>query len=699
MTSTQPQLQPHRHPALFSVPFTAPNRKTEQQKVSSHLSVLSTAPVSVSIPTSVSLSIPFFSRTSSSTSSSTDLETSYSSSSYSSSSSPGFAIGGPTGLDLRNLNLNNPYSVSTSRSNSNSRPSLIKMPNWSTWSARSSEDIARRGSTDTEISMSVTSEMDNVKFNIDHHNDEDDDDDVDDNDNDNGNGERVDKGSSIKGFRVDFGTWSRKPKIILSKRNPFKADKLNLKSFSSPKKELKTVKLVNQKNHNKVLVEETEFHALERVWARSEEQKERERRGSDWPPTLPREMVLDLSGIPNFTGDTIDSVIEADAKDGEKPTTRIENETERSTKAAEEGEEEEEGLTAPRIDTPLEMPIVPRLHLRRSHSSFLSPVLDTEEEEEVPQPKEEEKEEDLFVHTHYPSRTAFTASAFIPAPTSTASAQISALSYRPHPIGAKETVSDESPKFDLSIFSPRPPPPPVLKGIIDSIPISPLELPSLTYQNLTMTFPTPVLPRDPPTSPLTTSTSTRTTTTMATAMVMPIPRKGGPADSIESVLNPVTRRGSNASTLERDRRSSRPSSIAGSGLPRRRMSLIIKPSILPCPTPPSLLTSPKTLGSEYIPPLFSPSSISPTHSRFNDSGNGPSGLPGRRGRGSLRLKLPPSHFAESAGLGFGPTPGKKEEQDKEEHIPTPGTFGLEGENERIEQESINPYFAWTGLSA
>ncbi|WVQ63799.1 uncharacterized protein L199_001953 [Kwoniella botswanensis] len=669
------------------------------------------------IPTSLSLSIPFFSRSSSSSQTySTDLDTS--SSSYS-DISPGLGIGiNPNYLynpqassrDLRK-------STSSSSSRSSIRPGLKKMPSWNnqTWSPRTSQDVyIRRASEQSELSSPTDGEF------------------------------VFDSGASGHGRRkslinIDFGTWSKKPKIIFSgKRKSLSISKLKLKSTptttnSTPNSVEKSTPFKDESVAVKTPrtdqgIPDITFSPLQRVWARTDQHEqedlvdrtERYRRGSDWPPTHSRAMCLDLSGIPTFTG-------EYDQSEGSDLLQRFSKfsfeDTEKQDQINQISSVVQLEVEDRRVDTPLEMPVRPRLNLRlrKSHSSsILSPVLDTEEEEE--EEKEEEKarytsgsglsdnklEKEQSIDDRVDSQAGVEKEAqgqelqqeqeeeyFTPCLIPSSSFVSVKTNY---PIKSNDTVQtstgsvEESPTFDISIFSPRPalPNAPVLKGIIDILPISPLELPSSSsinsfgsFRDIALSFPTPVLSKDPPGSPI----------------VMPIPRKGIssiPHQSIESVLNPYPCSTINRRSSLTDRRPTRPSTtIEGIPTTRRRMSLILKPAILPCPTPPSLLTSPKTLGSEYIPPLFSPSSTSPTSSLFVTTTIGIGGLPNRRGRGSLKLKLPPSHFANSTGLGFGPEKDEKEEE-KEEHVPTPGTFGLEGEKERFGSErveGVNPYFA------
>ncbi|WVW79469.1 hypothetical protein I302_101438 [Kwoniella bestiolae CBS 10118] len=654
------------------------------------------------VPTSLSLSIPFFSRSSSSTAYSTDLDTSLSTNS--SSSSPGLGLCLHPNYLYQSQDLRKSSSSSSSRS---LRPSLRKMPSWNnqTWSPRTSQDVyIRRGSEQSEMTSPTDGEFVFPP------------------------GEQGRRRRSLMG--IDFGTWGMKPKIIFSnansKRKSLSISRLRLKSTtisSAPAIPVGQDASPSKADEGQDSENDLTFSPLHRVWARSgseaqdQIQGERERRGSDWPPTQSREMFLDLSGIPTFSGT------------GESNELFAEFEEFSFSDSSDVGDQDVPAGGLPmdgmdvdekRVDTPLEMPLIPRLNLRlrKSHSSsVLSPVLDTEEEEEKYNPQtvkadvqvdvahqtenicgkaneeeeqlvEMEKDENQIEIEEYYTPSFIPSSSFTSLKVTYPSRSTNSnLSY---------TKPDDtpSPVFDLSIFSPRPSQPhaPVLKGIIDGLPISPLELPSnsTSLREIALSFPTPVLFRDPPNSPITT-------------VVMPIPRRGMPNTSIESVLNahtqqknPISRR---SSLTDRERRPSRPSTtIEGLPTTRRRMSLILKPSILPCPTPPSLLTSPKSLDSEYIPPLFSPSSISPTSSKFGGTAahSLAGGLPVRRGRGSLKLKLPPSHFANSAGLGFGPEKDEGDEKEREEHVPTPGTFGLEGEKERFEGEKVegdNPYFA------
>ncbi|KAK8843974.1 hypothetical protein IAR55_006766 [Kwoniella newhampshirensis] len=327
----------------------------------------------------------------------------------------------------------------------------------------------------------------------------------------------------------------------------------------------------------------------------------------------------------------------------------------------------------------------------------------------------------------------------------------------------EDASQDTSPTFDLSIFSPRPnlPRAPVIRGILDhqfDAPISPLELPILrTARSRDLdSLPTPILPRNAPCSPVDKSSfvpdiravlpspyGLRRKQVGNQSLRVPPKRVWG---SISSVLSPPSENAPQrdigektpppshspphkplmrASTTARrpslqsgGARPTRANSIAGFPIAgngsfnsRRRMSLILRPEILPCPTPPSLLSSPKSLGNGYFPSVSVFSPPSPISSRFPKS-NG--GLPTRRGRGSMRLSLgngliSPRCQADQgqtinveqnakrevnthamAGLGVGPI---EETNNGEEHVATPGTFGLDGEAERLVNAGLNPYFA------
>ncbi|WVF65450.1 hypothetical protein IAT40_000178 [Kwoniella sp. CBS 6097] len=649
-----------------------------------------TPAIKVAFPTSMSLSIPFFSRSASSTTSTSTSSGSYSysySCSYSTSTdledhdlspmSGSFPRPGQSQGKYDHGNRQHQHGgydhmqLSQSRSSlgstaSSVRPPLKKMPSWSSWnlglenSRSTSSDresaiiLTRNASSDGDGDGDGEDHMDGIVSRLPLSDDQ--------------RNRTIGRRGSGR-LHLDIGTWGKSPKIFLSSRsrggggrNNDDNDKASGKHVHANSFPLRVKPRYSSVAHKvPEAVPSDIFPPLTRVWARTNNKAtevsdigfDRERRGSDWPPTQGRDMNLDLSGIMTLADEaTEDMHNDIDNDDDDQDRVMVQPQALSDVL-------DEDADMSDRVDTPMEIPTMPRLDLR-SRSSILSPVLDGEEEEgegaetvaeedaDADSPETEKEKEEFFTPSPIPA---------------------SLFTRTPYPSRMDDVV--EHPTFDLSIFSPRPPPPPVLRGILDNLPVSPLELPVL--RNSLPTFPTPVLPRDPPTSPL----------------HMPAPRRGIPGESIESVLHPSLSRRCSIVGGDRPRRPSIP------GLPRRRMSLIIRPAILPCPTPPSLLTSPKTLGSEYIPPLFSPSSISPVNSRFL-SGTGNSSLPRRRGRGSMRLKLPPSYFSEGgAGLGIEPAEEKNKDEvpEKEEHVATPGTFGLEGEKERLEGEGVNPYFA------
>ncbi|WVR08985.1 hypothetical protein IAU60_006045 [Kwoniella sp. DSM 27419] len=534
-----------------------------------------------SIPTSFSLSIPFFSRSSSSTTSFTtssdlDLEQDL--------TSPGLVA---TAYSTHSGSTGQSHAHTLSH-RSRSRPGLRKMPSWTSWSRSSSVEGMMLSDPSTD-----------------------------------GDAEHIELGFRSKGrtvpgkasaggphrtrrLKLELGTWGRSPQLIFGSSRSSQ----NIKVRDSPKPKVAKVSSYTYDIVPLARVQaRTDFGGPNVDAAVDEPMLDRERRGSDWPPTEARDLVLDLSILQMDMGVNMGDA--STVSDTEGPS------------AEETGPRADSG----RIDTPLELPPGPVLDFA-ARPSILSPVLDHEEDVEV----------DEF---------------FTPSPMPT-------VTFAKTPFPSRIEMSEQplSPVFDLDIFSPRPPPQPVLRGIIDSIPISPLDLPSLRVQ---------AIPRHayPPTSPL----------------CMPMPRRGLPAQSIESVLNPE---GPSSSTIGTER----PSRPVNPGLPRRRMSLIMRPAILSCPTPPSLLTSPKSLGSEYVPPLCSPVTADPMQCRTAPATLGDS-LPRRRGRGSLRLKLPPRQekAEEVTAVDRADTTGEKEE-----HVATPGTFGLEGERERPPQGIINPYF-------
>ncbi|WWC91111.1 uncharacterized protein L201_006052 [Kwoniella dendrophila CBS 6074] len=692
-------------------------------------------PTHLSVPSSISLSIPFFSRSSTSTTnttssysySSSELQTSYSDfsndndndnydyndhhrsqHSFNTYLNPNFRLVDPKSQSLHK-------SFSNTSSIRSIRPELKKMPSWNnqTWSPRSSTEFGTSQRDFIDFQRRQSDESDNsTTSDVRAHDGKD----VESND----DGRRRKRTSLIK---LDFSTWGRKSKNIFSspKKNSISISSFKIKSNSIDSRFEKEGQF-----HSDGSNADDTFNPLQRVWARRDDELiERERRGSDWPPTRTRELTLNLSltSIPTFIDENND----------------LTNTT--SSEGAEQSSSSEIPFTQ-RVDTPLEMPFLPKLNLRKSHSSVLSPVLDGEEEveeetkidnteiesnkikqEEDNSPKPDTEKEEFFTPCFNPS-SSFNKSTY---PSRLGRSTVNVVSAINKETEIQRNIEESSPIFDCSIFSPRPdskilPRAPILKALdrndSPSLPISPLDLPSIS------SFSSVLFPTLDNTSKISNITETQTEidtkvgadNSSPSSIIIPTPRRSLPDQSIESILNPslVQMSLGRKSSLTERRPSSRtsfglPSTVSTESpslgvLPRRRMSVIIRPSVLPCPTPPSLLTSPKTLGNEYLPsfnsnvPLFSPCSISPTQSIFNSQtsslalGGSISGLPIRRGRGSLKMKLPPSYLGNSNGLGLG-SEKNDQEPEKEEHIPTPGTFGLESEKDKMDQVEVNPYFA------
>lgn len=274
--------------------------------------------------------------------------------------------------------------------------------------------------------------------------------------------------------------------------------------------------------------------------------------------------------------------------------------------------------------------------------------------------------------------------------------------------------------FDLDIFSPRLARAPILRGIVDALPVSPLELPNSRVSLMTLlgnrSFPS-ATPTSSPSSPI------------SDAEERTMPSLGQVAsDWAQPNIAPPTP-GSNTGSPARPSsyrfpRASYPSSVSSPSIfPAtshsststftRRHSAIIRPPILPTPIPPSLLMSPRSLGTPLIPPgPTSPSRLDTI-----------AGLPpvsliastvtlGRRVSDRVRrpqIAVRVGEISPTAGLGMGPMNGagsgfrqKVTEESPSitrsdsftKRIPTPGTFGLEGEAaKRLESEGLNPYFA------
>ncbi|WWC72999.1 uncharacterized protein I206_106963 [Kwoniella pini CBS 10737] len=699
-----------------------------------------------SIPTSLSLSIPFFSRSSSSSNTtSTDLETCYSNS-FSDNSTPdiGIVLNLQPNLNFQqqhNLQICSSKELEKSISINSIRPKIKKMPSWNnqTWSPRNSNEFIRHPSS------SSSSQVKDSNFFLQDDNEEED-------------ILRFERRKSLIKLK-DFVTWGNSKKSKLPINTKLKIKEKEGKSNIITKLKIKRGS-TSSLTETKTIRDEEIGKSLQRVWARTifGVDNERERRGSDWPPTQSRELTLDLSCIPTFTGEQQMKVDVNHIKENFEKFKFGQDELTSSSYKSQETLTLKEGvlyhdplviLSEQRVDTPLELPLLPKMNIRKSYPSILSPVLDEYEEgkeehlaqndlvsmngqiETTPEKTkqyhgasdeirgnnelndDEGREEEFFTPSYRPSsiliNTAFPNKSESPSKSSKAKSMI-------------VIAPDETPQLDLTIFSPRPksmilPRAPLLRGLNlldDSLPISPLELPSISSTSFS-SFQPINLSQEPNSRLIESSSKTVLSKDLLNsprlAIVMPIPKKGIPNQTIESVL------GNFDSTLSRhkslnERRPSRPItsnrnfslSLSNSNstefkpttTSRRRMSLIIKPSILPCPTPPSLLTSPKSINTEQIPPLFSPCSISPTNQIHFASSSSISGLPIRRGRGSLKLKLPQSYFPQEAETSCEAVINSESEgklQEPKEHIPTPGTFGLEGEKNRLETSNINPYFA------
>jgi hypothetical protein len=277
--------------------------------------------------------------------------------------------------------------------------------------------------------------------------------------------------------------------------------------------------------------------------------------------------------------------------------------------------------------------------------------------------------------------------------------------------------------FDLDIFSPRVSHAPVLRGIIDSLPVSPLELPSSRVSLMTLldnrSYPSSALPTSPTSSPIS-NAEERTMPSLgqvASDWTKPTVTEPTPRNTPDSPARP-------SSSLYRLPRGSYPTSTSSPSifpsssytntLPfTRRHSAIIRPPILPSPTPPSLIMSPRSLGTPLIPPgPTSPSRLDtiaglPPASLVAATVTLGRRVSDRNRRPSIAVRM--GETRPTAGLGMGsmsgagsgfrhkgpvesPTLARAESSKK--RVPTPGTFGLEGEAEkRLVMEGDNPYFA------
>lgn len=199
-------------------------------------------------------------------------------------------------------------------------------------------------------------------------------------------------------------------------------------------------------------------------------------------------------------------------------------------------------------------------------------------------------------------------------------------------------TTDLSLEIDLDIFSPRVPPAPTLRGLMNGLPISPLELPSPAAERPSMmalftrqSFPAPVILRNPASSPVVSTSTSRT-----------MPSFAGVAEEFASA--------SSSSPKPRSVSTRSPGKLM-SPYTGRRMSAIIRPPILPTPTPPSLLTSPRALGTTTI--------ITPSPERNKTSLGRSSVYPclhqvdtgSKRRPGRARIALSPSGCSDLADWG------------------------------------------------
>ena len=313
-----------------------------------------------------------------------------------------------------------------------------------------------------------------------------------------------------------------------------------------------------------------------------------------------------------------------------------------------------------RVGTPLGMPILPRLHSRNAHSALAAMA-----ETSPPSSPDE-----YFTPGAIASALLPSIASLLPTPTPVRRAEKVASR-----AALADAASDNTVEFNLHIFSPRMPSAPRLRGIMDAMPISPLELSAtdpLLHPSIAALaheqFATPVLPRNPASTP-----------TMPHSEGSPVlPSRGSKGSDLASACK--------TSTPHSPARSVRnPSSPCAS---RRRMSAIIRPPILPSPTPPSLLNSPRTLGTPILPPrISSRRGAGPHYTYAAYTVDQSATLPTMRKR-RLRGPISTSTSVGLGGLGLGAIGGTQE------HVATPGTFGLEGEAERrTARESENPYFA------
>lgn len=295
----------------------------------------------------------------------------------------------------------------------------------------------------------------------------------------------------------------------------------------------------------------------------------------------------------------------------------------------------------------------------------------------------------------------------------------------PPPIPAREisdlAFGDAQVGFDLDIFSPRVSKAPVLRGIIDSLPVSPLQLSNPRESVMTL-----VDNRQCPSSAKPT-TPTSSSICKAEEWPMPAPRQGAsdwnrPNGNIGISGNTSRSSVRPPPVLYRLPRASYPCSAGppsifppsnSSTLPfTRRHSAIIRPPILPTPTPPSLIVSPRSLGTPLIPPgPTSPSRLDTIAGLPPASLVASTVAVGRRVSDRVRrhsIVVRVGDVPPTGGLGMGPISevknGFRPKRSKETtslsaaaiktRAPTPATFGLDGEAEiRLVAEGDESYYA------
>ncbi|ORY20537.1 hypothetical protein BCR39DRAFT_555255 [Naematelia encephala] len=373
-----------------------------------------------------------------------------------------------------------------------------------------------------------------------------------------------------------------------------------------------------------------------------------------------------------------------------------------------------------RIDTPLSMPSL-KLCLRPQLESRLATMAEVSPPLTSPEGDDERDQDDAADEFFTPLPIH---SAVLPA-----IAKLGNSTHFPPPPGRRRFVStrktqqlskdamqdaepeqDPSLTFDLDIFSPRAPAAPILRGVMDTAPISPLTLPApgpgisaLLGDTNQATNLFPMNPHDNDDGSIRQSLPSHDTrgsivslyTALSSSPVQPSPSPSHPRTDIQS----------------------RPGSVRFATGPRR-LSAIMRPPIRPTPTPPSLLASPRALGTPRLP---SATNLSPTTSKYKSSPTPPKykkGVPTlchipyasepesvletiKNRRASRMSLISPSGSLRLCALGLQPSEdnirvvGKNgASEDGRTHVATPGTFGMQGEAERrLVLEGVNPYFA------